>query len=119
MSDNIDWLSGAGLVIRKIFHPVGIIQFIPQTLLNLLVIISTLTTIYQSRINCKPVFIFILNQAVADFALAIVVIVVVNIRYQQGDELEKTETKCWIQTGVWLWIILISIFSTGMLTLDR
>ena len=58
-----EWfLSAAGQFIRSNFHIVTIIQFIPQTLLNLLVILSTLTTIYQSRISCKPVFIFIMNQ---------------------------------------------------------
>ena len=118
-ADQPTWLVAAGQVIRSNFHIVSIIQFIPQTLLNLLVIISTLTTIYQSRINCKPVFIFILNQAVADFALAIVVVVVINLRYQPGDDIRNTHRKCHIQIGVWLWIVLISMTSTGILTLDR
>ena len=114
------WLANAGHIVRSSFHIISIVQFIPQTLLNLLVIISTIITIYQSRICCKPVFLFILNQAVADFALAIVVVVVINLRYQPGDDdIGQTQHKCHVQIGVWLWIVLISIFSTGMLTLDR
>ena len=69
--------------------------------------------------SCKPVFLFILNQAVADFCLAIVVVVVVSLRYQPGADLQNVKRKCQIQMGVWLWIILISIVSTTMLTLDR
>ena len=71
--------------------------------------------------SCKPVFLFILNQAVADFGLAIVVVVVVNLRYQPGADLhlQSVQRKCQLQMGIWLWIILISIVSTTMLTLDR
>ena len=77
--------------------------------------------VYQSRVSCKPVFLFILNQAVADFALAIVVVVVVNLRYQPGADLHlhNVKRKCQLQMAIWLWIILISIVSTTMLTLDR
>ena len=70
--------------------------------------------------SCKPVFLFILNQAVADFGLAIVVVVVVNLRYQPGaPDLHNVKRKCQVQMAIWLWIILISIVSTTMLTLDR
>lgn len=55
----------------------------------------------------------------ADFALAIVVVVVVNLRYQPGADLQNVQRKCQLQMGIWLWIILISIVSTTMLTLDR
>ena len=56
----------------------------------------------------------------ADFGLAIVVVVVVNLRYQPGaPDLHNVKTKCQVQMGIWLWIILISIVSTTMLTLDR
>ena len=108
-----------GQAVRASFRTVTILQFIPQTLLNLLVILSTLTTILHSRVNTKPVFVFILNLAVADFALAVVVMVVVNLRYQAGDEPRYTHRKCHAQVGVWLWVVWVSISSIGMLTLDR
>ena len=88
-------------------------------MLNLLVIISTIATIYQSRISCKPVFIFILNQAMADFALATVVVIVVDHRYRPSDRISDTDKKCRLQIGVWLLIVINSILSTIMLTLDR
>ena len=69
--------------------------------------------------SCKPVFLFILNQAVADFSLAIVVVVVVTLRYQPGADIHNVKRKCQVQMGIWLWIILISIVSTTLLTLDR
>ena len=84
-----------------------------------MVIISTIATIYKSRINCKPVFIFILNQAIADFALAIVVVTVVHHRYLKGDSTGQTDKKCLVQISVWLLIVINSILSTIMLTLDR
>ena len=55
----------------------------------------------------------------ADFALAIVVVLVVSLRYQPGTDLQNVQRKCQVQMGIWLWIILISIVSTTMLTLDR
>lgn len=113
------WLMLAGHFIRSTFSTITLIQFLPQTLLNLLVIVSTLTTIYQSRVSCKPVFVFILNLALADFSLAVVVVVVANLRYQPGDLFLYTQTKCHIQMGVWIWMVWVSIFSIGMLTLDR
>ena len=76
---------------RRHTQIVSIIEFIPQTVLNLMVIISTISTIYQSRVSCKPVFVFILNQAVADFALAIVFVVVVNLRHEGGGNLHNIE----------------------------
>ena len=85
------WLMLAGHFIRSTFSTITLIQFLPQTLLNLLVIVSTLTTIYQSRVSCKPVFVFILNQAVADFGLAIVFVVVVNLRHEAGGDLHNIE----------------------------
>ena len=91
------WMGTMGQAVRSSFHTVTIIQFIPQTLLNLLVILSTLTTILHSRVNTKPVFVFILNLAVADFALAVVVMVVVTLRYQTGDEPTYTYRKCHAQ----------------------
>ena len=95
------------------------LEFIPQAVLNLLVIISTIATIYQSRINCKPVFIFILNQAMADFALAIAVVIVVDHRYRLGDPVTNTDKKCLLQISIWMLIVINSILSTIMLTLDR
>ena len=118
--EDIDWFVSVGGPLRTYLFIVSMIEFIPQSLLNLMVIISTISTIYQSQVSCKPVFVFILNQAVADFALSVVFIVVINMRYHPGDtELESIQEKCHIQMGIWLWIILISIVSTTLLTLDR
>ena len=86
---------------RRHTQIVSIIEFIPQTVLNLMVIISTISTIYQSRVSCKPVFVFILNQAVADFALAIVFVVVVNLRYEAGGDLHNIER--FVMSGCHTW----------------
>jgi len=83
-----------------------------------MVILSTINTIYKSRVDSKPVFVFILNQAVADLALSVLVVVVVERRYKPGEEI-NTERKCAMQIGIWLWIVINSILSTILLTLDR
>ena len=42
----LDWLVLTGGFLRDNFHPISLIEFIPQTFLNLLVIVSTISTIY-------------------------------------------------------------------------
>ena len=117
--EELDWYASVGALIREHFQLISITEFIPQTFLNLLVIISTISTIYQSRLTCKPVFVFILNQALADLALAVVVVIVVALRHEPGGGVVDIERKCFLQMGIWLGIILISILTTTLLTLDR
>ena len=44
-----------------------------------------------------------------DLALAVVVVLVVGLRHDPGGDLLDIERKCYVQMGVWLGIILISI----------
>ena len=99
--ENLNWFVSVGGLMRRHTQIVSIIEFIPQTVLNLMVIISTISTIYQSRVSCKPVFVFILNQAVADFALAIVFVVVVNLRHEGGGNLHNIER--FVMSGCHTW----------------
>ena len=55
----------------------------------------------------------------ADFALAIAIVIVVDHRYKPGDQISETDKKCLLQVGFWLVIVNNSILSTIMLTLDR
>ena len=43
---DLNWLVVTGGFLRSNFQLVSLIEFIPQTLLNLMVIVSTISTIY-------------------------------------------------------------------------
>ena len=44
--DELSWLVETGGFLRNNFHLVSVMEFIPQTILNLMVIVSTIYTIY-------------------------------------------------------------------------
>ena len=43
---DLSWLVATGGFLRSYFHLVSVIEFLPQTILNLMVIVSTISTIY-------------------------------------------------------------------------